>query len=250
MKFLEAANVNPGDRNTRFTAGYNASSRECGVQITLEDACDAEETIAVTGDADSGPGSYKVVPFSPVAMLRRSTMCAESDDLEWLRAAVEAKLDFVLARALVIQPIAGTDSWLGATGVQSVSLAGAPPTATARAASIIAAHTLWHNTVVSTSDPVMHVPDALVPELIASNILQMTPDGPKNVWNEPVVTSAGYDAHPIVFFTPKVTVRMTGINTERKPIYNAKLNNETIPADLLVAIDVPPCAIVRVGAYA
>jgi hypothetical protein len=250
MKFLEAATVNPDDRNARFTAGYNASARECGVQITIEDACDAAETIAVTGDADTGPGSYKVVPFSVVAMLRRSTMCAEPDDHAWLVGALERKLDFVLARAMTIQPIAGHESWLGGPGVQEVALAGSPPTAAQRAASIIAAHTKWHETIVADGPPVMHVPDALVPELIGSNIIKNGAGGTISAWEEPVVTSAGYDAHPIVFFTAPYIVRMTGINAEGRPIYNTKLNNETIPADVLAVIDVPPCSIVRSGAYA
>src|SRR6478752_549028 len=129
MKLLEAANVNPpgGSRaplDGRWSQGYNASSRSCSMQIEVEDPCGGEANTALVGDINDRKGRYWVQPVSVRNFLRQSTKCEQPDDKDWFRQAVAAKLEYVAGGYLVKEYMPAVATWIGDTGVPSVSLAG------------------------------------------------------------------------------------------------------------------------------
>ena len=85
------------DRTGRINGrGDELTSRECGVEIRLVEACDYPfgET-PVIGTDTSLPGAFKTVPFAIDGFLRRGTFCAEPDDLAWFGRAFLDTLDYV-----------------------------------------------------------------------------------------------------------------------------------------------------------
>lgn len=254
MRLLEAANVNPpagsgGPRDGRWFLGYSNAARQCAMHMETEDPCGGEANGAIIGDVTDRKGDYWVQPVNVRSFLRQSVSCEQPDDKDFFRQAVAAKLEYVAARYLVVELAPAVQTWIGDAGVQSVALAG--NTAAQYRTAVAEAYDLWHSTVADVhSEPVLHVPPALVPDLEAANILAVT--GPReisSVYSPKVVASPGYDtATPKVFFTGEVVVRISGIDEEGGPLYEARLNNVTISANQVLAVDVAPCSIVRVGA--
>lgn len=239
MKLLEVAALNPPLQNTRdarWELGYNAEARACGVQIDLEEACDTA-TVPLVGTVTSAAGHYKVVPFAIRGFLRRSVMCSRDDDVSWFKAAFTGAMEYAISRALVIQPAAGAQTWIGDTGAQN-------------AASVTAARALWFSTVVSTTgNPIMHVPPSLAPGLVTAGVLMITTDGVHSIFGDPVVIAPGYEkASAQVFFTGDIGVHLSGVDDEGGLLYRPQLNTDVIPFNQIAAIDVAPCSIVRVGA--
>jgi hypothetical protein len=115
---------------------------------------------------------------------------------------------------------------------------------------VAAAYDLWHKTVAdSHSEPVLHIPPALAPDLQAANIITVTsPTEVSSVYSPKVVVSPGYDLNPKIFFSGEIVVRISGIDDEGGPLHEARLNNVTISANQQLAVDVAPCSIVRLGA--
>lgn len=251
MRLLEAANVNPGDRvprDGRWSLGYNAPTRVCALHLEVEDPCGGEGNVAIVGDILDRPAQYWVQPVNVRSFLRQGTNCQQPDDEKWFEQAVGAKLEYVAGAALVSQWSTAVETWIGDAGVQSVALAGT--SAAQYRTAVAAAYDLWHSTVAGPdSEPLLHIPPALAPDLQAAGILTVT--GPRelsSVYSPKVVASPGYDKNPKIFFSGEVVVRISGVDDEGGPINEARINNVTISANQQLAIDVAPCSIVRVGA--
>lgn len=250
MDLLKAANVNPsdGDRATRWSQGYNRSARECGVLLELAEACDPT-MIALRGTTALRPDTYKVMPFALRGLLQRSVGCTEDDDATWWADAFGGSIEYALTRALVIQPVAGTESWVGDAGVQTVTL-GVTPTDAALATAVMAGRAQWFASVTTkTGKPIMHVPPSMAPALVRGGVLFGTPDGEVHAFNgDTVVVGAGYEtATPHVFFSSDVVIRMTAVDDEGGPLPRARLNDVVHARNIVAMIDVAPCGIVRVG---
>lgn len=253
MRLLDVANVNPrpGSRapaDGRWAQGYNTSARSCSVQMEIEDPCGGEANGVIVGDITDAKACYFVQPFPVRSFLRMSTKREQPDDKDWFGDAARAKLEYVAGKALVTQVFPTAVTWIGDAGVQSVALAG---TSAAQYRTAVAdAFDLWQSTVVDPiGDPLLHVPPRLVPDLIAANILTAT--SPTDLaapgFTPKVVSSPGYDANAKIFFTGEVIVRMSDVDDEGGPLYTARINNLTFAQNQVMAIDVPPCSIVRVG---
>jgi len=214
----------------------------------LEDACDPT-TIALRGTTGSVPGQYKVEPFALRGILRRGQFCKEDDDAAWWTAAFEKSLEFALTRALVIQPVAGTNAWVGDAGVQTVALGGSPTDA-ALATAVMAGRTQWFNTVTSvTGKPIMHVPPSMAPALARGGVLGYGNNGEVySIAGDPVVIGDGYDvASPHVFFTADVEIYLMAADDEGGPLPVARINDLVDAKNIVAMIDTAPCGIVRVG---
>lgn len=251
MRLLEAADVNPTQgppRDGRWASGYGVPTRQCAVHMEVEDPCGGAGNTAIMGDVTDRPDQYWVQPVPVRSFLRQGVLCEQPDDKDWFRQAVGAKLEYVAGAALVSQWSTLVETWIGDAGVQSVALAGT--SAAQYRTAVAAAYDLWHSTVADTaSEPLLHVPPSLVPDLAAASILAVTsPTEISSVYSPKVVSSPGYDKNPKIFFTGRVVVRVSGIDDEGGPLYEARLNNVTLSGNELLAIDVAPCSIVRVGA--
>jgi hypothetical protein len=257
MKLLDAANVNPQDAHAgRWLDGYHGVSRECAVHIEVEDPCPPDWEVPegnateLVGDVDSRKANYLVRPFPIRSFLRQSVSCQQDDDAAWFQAAVKAHLDYVVSQGLVRQFASDQETWVGDSGVQSVAIGTA--TAAGRLAAVIAGRKLWFSTVVSRAEaPLLHVPPSLAPELVTSGVLAVNgPEDVHSVWGDKVVISAGYDeaTTPHAFFTGEVIVRLGTPSDEGGGVYDRRINNYTLSANQWAAIDLAPCAIVRIGA--
>lgn len=262
MKLLDAASINPplpatspgANDETRWLAGYNGVSRECGVHIETEDPCPADWSVPgagavpIRGDVDSRKAQYWVAPFTVRGFLRQNVTCQQDDDKLWMERAFEATTEYAVSMALVVQPTSDAETWVGDPGVQSVALAGA--TQDQLVTACIAARKLWYQTVTTLEGkPTMHVPPSLAPLLTGKILLQTGPEEVASIWGDDVVIAPGYElaTNPRVFFTPKPRIRLTTVSDEDGIRYDTRLNNYVIPANRIAAIDIPPCAIVRVG---
>jgi hypothetical protein len=243
---LEVATVNPDD-GREWRLGYDQTARECNVQVEFAEACDTNY-IALVGDENSfGPGQYKVVPFILEAFLRQGILCQEPDDGAWFRASFEGIAEYAFTRALVIQAVPGTESWIGDNSVQVQTLAGS--TDANLETGITAARALWLSTVVTPDGkPIMHVPPSMVYRLVRLGMLLATTEGKVySPMGDKVVVGDGYDANPHVFFTGPIVIRTGPVKVEEDLIH-ARMNDTTIAGDHLGMIDVAPCSIVVVGA--
>ena len=246
MKLLEVATVNPD--GIRWDQGIPGTARECNVQAELADAC-TTDTIEMVGDVDSfGPGAYNVLPFPAQAFLRLPVTCERDDDMAWFEAAFRQWQERVVTRAMVVEPINNAETWIGATGVQTVTLAGSATDAQLEAA-IFAAREQWRSTVFSSSpSPILHVPPSMTARLGRIGILQATNEGTKTITEDRLVIGDGYDiSTPHIFWSGEIKVLMSPINNRDGRVRRARLNDSVIPLDQLFAIDTPPCSIVRVG---
>jgi hypothetical protein len=246
MNLLEAADVNPDADRWLNYLGLNRTARECGVWIMLTDPC-ADTSGNIVGTGTSRAGTYITKPFFYEARLSRSAVCELPDDGKWVEQALRDANDTVIGRALVTQAIVGTESYTGHADVKSVTL-----TATSDAtiaSSVAAGRKLWMEQVAGAGErPLMHVPPSLAPALVRGGVILAT--GDKNVWGDKIVISAGYDnAAPRVFFTGPVKVYLTTIDGSEQTVRNVRMNDSVISVNEAALVDVPPCSIVRVGAY-
>jgi thioredoxin reductase len=127
---------------------------------------------------------------------------------------------------------------------------GATPTPAALAAAVVAARKLWKATVVG-NHPVFHVPPSLVPDLIAANVLvSRAIDGEiAEVWGDTIVVGDGYETDvPRCFFTGSIDIHIAGPKDD-SPVMYFRQNESVVAVDEVAIVDVPPCSIVRVGAY-
>lgn len=243
MDLLDAVPVisDPGHLNYN---GENRYARECGTWIRLTDPCE-DDSGDVVGDVTSRTGSYVAKPFFYEALLQTPVTCEQDDDGEWLKKALQEANNTVLGRALVEQPIVGTDSYLRHADVKSVAL-----TTTSDATyadSVSAGRVLWSQEVVGGGvHPLMHVPLSLAAALSRGGIL--LPGQDKNIWGDTVVMSAGYDTGtPRVFFTGKIEIFVSGIEGSGERVRQARMNDSVIAVNQYALVDVAPCTIVRVG---
>lgn len=246
MDLLDVADVET--TAVHWPSGFTRGGRECGVLLELADACDPT-TIAIRGTTASVPDQYKVFPFALRGILRRGVTCVEADDDTWWSAAFKASIEFAVTRALVIQPVAGTESWVGDASVQTVALGGSPTDA-ALATAVMAGRAQWMNTVTSVKGrPIMHVPPSMAPALARGGVLGFGNDGEiYSIAGDPVVIGGGYEiATPHVFFTAGIKIELTPVDDEGGPLPQARLNTLINAKNILATIDVPPCGIVRVG---
>lgn len=262
MKLLDAADINPPMPSTspgapdqsRWLSGYNGVSRECGVHIEIEDPCPADwavpgaGAVAITGDVASRKSQYWVAPFPIRGFLRQNVTCQQDDDKSWMNDAFAARTEYALSVAMVVKPTTDSETWIGDPGVQSVALAGA--TQDQLVTACIAARKLWFQTVTTLEgNPTMHVPPSLAPLLTGKILLQTGPEEVSSIWGDNVVIAPGYEmaTNPRVFFTPKPRLRLTDVSDEDGIRYDTRINNYVIPANRIAAVDIAPCAIVRVG---
>jgi hypothetical protein len=255
MRLLDdgVATVNPapGSRmpsDGRWAAGYNNSTRACAVHMEIQDPCGGEANIAIMGTVTGRPASYFVQPFAVRAYLRQSVSCEGPDDKDWFRESARAKLEYVAGRGLVQQFAPTVETWIGDAGVQSVALPGT--SAAQYRTAVAAAYDLWNASVASSSgEPLMHVPPSLVPDLQAAGILSVTsPDEISSVYSSKVVSTPGYDLNAKIFFSGEIVIRVGEPDDEGGALYFARINDVTLSMNTLMAIDVAPCSIVRVGA--
>jgi len=263
MKLLDAATVNPQDENAaRWLNGYKGTTRACSVHMEIQQPCPADpedfdaDVVNVIGTVDSRPSQYDVLAFPVRSYLRSSTLCQRDDDAAWFAEAIKTKLDYLASRALVLETVGGSDTWIGAAGVQSVALAGSPtPTVANWRSSIAAARKLWMKTVVSRSpNPIMHVPYSLHAEIASTGLIQITgPGEASTATGDKVVIADGYDeaATPRVFFSGEIVVRLgdgDGLPGYGQVQYDHRLNDWKLENVEWISVDVAPCSIVRVGA--
>lgn len=256
MRLLTVANVNPakasggGPSDGRWLAGFNRSSRVCSVQIETADPCEAGTPNApIMGTVNSLKSDYSVRPYSIAAALRQSVSCAEADDGDWFAEAIRHKLEYLAGRGLVTQMHPAVETWIGAAGTQQVTLPGTP-TAANWVTAINDAYDLWHTTVADVvHEPLLHIPPRLAPQLQAAGIITITgPEEISSVYSPTVVCSPGYNANPVVFFSSPIVVYSNGMDMQGGPIYRSRLNSYSLQGNEQMAIDVPPCSIVRLGA--
>lgn len=252
MRLWDVARINPTDgppssRDGRWTNGFKNTTRACAVDIEVQDHCANNVTLNLMGATTSRPGQYDVIPFAPMTYLRQSVSCELPDDKDWLLEVNRAKLDYIASWALVAQFGSTIDTWIGDPGVQTVTLAGT--SAAQYRTAVAAAYDQWHATVANTSaEPLMHVPPALVPDLQAASILMVTsPTEISSVYSPKVVSSPGYDKNQKIFFSGSIDIYIGEPEAGDSPIYNARMNDVTISASTLMALDVAPCSMVRVG---
>lgn len=265
MKLLDAAILNPplptpspgAPTQDRWLAGYNNAARECGVHIESLDPCPADPvagvatgSVQIRGTVTSEAGQYFVGAFPINAYLRRSVSCQQADDKEWLNRAFQNVAEYVLAISLVKKLNSDTNVWLGDSGVQTSTLAGA--TVDNLVTATIAARKLWFETVTTKDGlPYMHVPPSLAHMLQTGGVLLQTgPEEVASIWGDKVIIAAGYEERattPRVFFTPRPRVRLSGVN-DAGDLYDRRVNSVALNLNEFGAVDIPPCSIVRVGA--
>lgn len=255
MKLLDAANVNPrgGSRapsDGRWLQGYNNSTRACAAQMEIEDPCGGESgqaPVPIVGNVLDRKASYFVQPFPIRSFLRQAVSCEQPDDKDWFAEAVKAKLEYVAGRALVTQFHPNVDTWIGDPTAQTVTLAGT--TAAQYRTAVADAYDLWNSSVIDVlAEPIMHVPPRIAPDLVSAGILMATgPDEQSSIYGGKVVVSPGYDLNAKIFFTGEIVVRISVVDDEGGPLYAARINDVTLSSNQLMAIDVAPCSIVRVG---
>lgn len=250
MKLLDAADVERG--NGTWYAGWEGDSRACGVEVELVDSCDPDDNGDLVGDENSAPGTYTTLPFATVAKLRRPVNCLRDDDEQWLTDALKAAEEYAVSRALVVEAVPGTESWVGGDQVKEVPYTAADPLdEAALETAIVDARELWFSTVLSTDGaPILHVSPRVAPTLVRAGILQITADGPYSIWDDKVVIAPGYTTEsPSVFFTGPIKVYLSTVDTMGLLVGNR--NNRTeISANFIAVLDVDPCTIVRVGGVA
>lgn len=245
MDLLEAVRPTTDGEHLNYT-GENRVARECGTWILLTDPCE-DDSGDVVGDGESRAGAYVAKPFFFEARLSTPVGCEQNDDATWLVDALQEANNTLVGRALVTQPITGTDSYIGHGDVKSVALV--TTTDATYASSVAAGRKLWMEEVVGGGlHPLMHVPPSLAPALSRGGVI--LPGQDKNIWGDTVVMSAGYDnANPRVFFTGKIEIYLSSIEGKdrvRKP----RTNDSVISLNQIALVDVAPCTIVRVGDYA
>lgn len=251
MKLLDAVNVNPHEErlmNGQWLRGYNAVARACAAHVEIEDACYIDGLTPIMGDITSNPGTYWVQPFAIRGFLRNAVTCQQEDDDKWLQEVLPSKLNYIVARSLVTQMDPSVVAWVGGAGVQTVTL---PGTSAAQLQTAVAtALEQWERTVMDPEGPILHVPPSMVGQLQAAGLIMAT--GPGEISSglvDKVVVSSGYEiASPHMFVTGEIKVRLTDVDGEGGPLYQARLNNYTVSANQFAAVDVAPCAIVRIGA--
>lgn len=251
MKLLDAVNVNPTDPRLigeQWLRGYNAVARACAAHVEIQDACYVDGLTPIMGDISSNPGTYWVQPFAINAYLRNGVSCQQPDDEKWLIETLPTKLNYIVARSLVQQMDPAVTSWVGGAGVQTVTLAGTSAAQLQTAISV--ALEQWERTVMDPEGPILHVPPSMVGSLQSAGLIMAT--GPGEISSglvDKVVVSSGYEiASPHMFVTGEIKVRLTGVEGAGGPIHQARLNNYTVAANQFAAVDVAPCAIVRIGA--
>lgn len=243
MDLLDAVPVIPDPGHLNYT-GENRVARECGTWVRLTDPCE-DDSGDVIGDETSRAGTYVAKPFFFEALLSRSVSCEQPDDGKWLQSALQEANNTLLGRALVTQPIVGTDSYIRHADVQSVTLT--TTTDATIADSVALGRKLWIESVVGGGvHPLMHVPPTLAPALSRGGIL--LPGTDKNIWGDTVVMSGGYDdATPRVFFTGKIEIYVSTIEGWDEIVRKARTNDSVIAVNQVALVDVAPCTIVRVG---
>ncbi|HEY5783673.1 MAG TPA: PKD domain-containing protein [Microlunatus sp.] len=250
MRLLDVAEVKRGTGT--WYRGFQQDSLACGVEVSLADACDPYDQGDLIGDATSAPGGYDTLPFGIVANLRRPVNCADKGDEAWLKAALGDLEELALGRALVVQPVAGSDSWIGGSQVKEVPGTPDPTDPEALATLLSDARTLWFKTVVGER-PVVHVAPSLAPALVKAGVLKINcgdaNDSVCCVWGDRVVLNAGYDAPggPAMFLSGPITVMLQPVETAGGWQIDTRTNRSLISANELAVVDTDPCQIVRVG---
>ncbi len=155
-----------------------------------------------------------------------------------------------VGRGLVTKVNAAAETWIGDPGVQQVALV-ATPSADQLGAAVSAAREQWYKTVIDPAGPPMlHIPPKMITQASGARLVTVLPGGEVfDAWGQPVVMSPGYDvASPHMFFTPKPVVHLAAVDDEGGDLFKAQINQKDIFLNRPAAIDIPPCAIVRVGA--
>ena len=252
MDLLDFATVNPG--GVRFGQGYNASDRSCAVTAQFTELCPADPddiTVIEVVDGADTPGTHAVKPFPIEAFLTRSTMCEQMDDAAWLEKAIRTVTERTVGRALVIEAVTGSETWINGTGVQSVTLAGS--TVANKAAGVIDGRKKWFDTVVDpdVSGPGLHVPPEHLPDLVTGSVVVVDAATKEisTVWGDPVVVNAGYSrTGSNMFWTGSIGIHLDdpdGLGPNRI----ARQNTVEFRLHRMAAIDLVPCSVVRIGTY-
>lgn len=255
MRLLDVATVQRGDDS--WYGGQEVDSRACGVDINLADACDPADAGQLVGSQDVHPGTYKTMPFAISGVLLRPVNCLRDDDESWLKDVMKTVEETALGRALVAQPVVGTESWVGDGAAGSVPLA-ADADAAALAQAVADAREQWYANVVSTKfdgHPIMHVSPDMAPRLVDAHIINATActDTPNcetnvcSIWGDPVVINAGYTIDPKIFFTGDIVIHLSSIETSGLMVAS-RVNRTRIDASEIAMIELDPCSIVTVGA--
>lgn len=243
MKLLDVATV---ERGVQIRDAYNLPARECGVELRITEFCDTTpEDTALIGTDTSLPGEFKVASFPLQGFLRRGVLCAQPDDQAWFGRAFDQKLEFALTWALVVQHAAGAESWSNGAGTQQTALAGTSDVQLRDAVAI--ARRQWMKSVMTddAKGPILHVPPRYAAALKTQGVLESVD---KSIYGDRVVIGDGYDEHPNIFYSGAIKIRLGEKIQDHVPV--PRINNEINVIDLGVEIVVPPCSIVRAGAYA
>lgn len=256
MRFLDVAEVS--STVGLYGGEQGEYSRACGGFVQLLDACgpSGDTGVDVIGDDTSEVNTYVTMPFAVVSALRTAVKCSKPDDAAWLEKALQASQEFVLSHAMLVQPIDGTESWVGDPAVTEVPLA-TGATQDALVAAIAEARDIWFTTVLTHDGQViMHVAPAIAPALVRAGVLFISnPSGPSgrnganSIWGDDVVIAPGYNLDsPQVFFTGPIGVKLSSVDTSGGLLVDARSNRTYTQANQIAEIDVNPCSIVRVGA--
>lgn len=251
MRLLDVADVTRGEGT--WYRGFELDSRACGVEVALADVCDPTDDADLIGDENSAPTTYNTMPFGIVANLRRPVNCAAKDDESWLKQAMGDLEEMALGRALVVQPIDGTDSWIGGPGSQEVPGTVDTSDPDALGDLLSDARTLWFKQVVGER-PIVHVAPSLARVLVKAGVLKINCGGPADsvccVWGDQVVINAGYETSggPALFLSGPIKAKLMPPETPGGWQVDPRTNRTLIAANEIALIDTDPCQIVRVGA--
>lgn len=243
MQLLEAADVKVGNGG-QWTLGGGEVDRSCSLEVILSDYCGAEpEDGVIVEPRTESAEPYQVRPFGIIGRFRRSAMCAQPDDEQWLRDQMTAVTEQAVGRALVTQAVWGNDTWIGASQVTEIP-AVVDGSDRSLADAVCEARDEWLE--YNVGEPLVHVATCALSELVASGTVMMFENGNLlTVWGDKVVTSPGYTTTPPVFLTGPIEIRLSTVDVEQA--LSARTNRGLIEATRIGMIDMAPCAAVRVG---
>jgi hypothetical protein len=238
VELLKAVDLIVGDGS--WMLGWDVNDRACGVRFNLvEDHCSPDETAdyLIGSEGTVFPSPYHVSSFSVTSRLEPPLACLEGDEEAWLKTKVFESLDLPVGRAIT-RGILGSDAWIGNPDVKSESKGSG-----ALGEPILAGRNRWMRNIFGL--PMLHVSlDQILP-LVKEQVIRWTEAGDLlTVWGDPVVFSAGYEPETL-FWAGDIEVRVSAIDTD--VLLRARENMSTIRAEMVVAVDMSPCSIVRIG---
>lgn len=236
MKLIEyVTRSNHGENG--WYPGTESEERSCAVSVQLTDVCGPDPTKGdVINSTPGEPALYDIVAFASTARIDRKIPCAADDEIDWLTDTMNSDevLDSIIGRALCTEHATGAMTWIGDTAVTQETVTGTVPDA------VIAGRVTW--TGGNSGAPSLHTSQEVVPSLVLAGVV--TEDGQKTVWGDDVVVSNGY-LPATTFWTGPISVELGKVQVDTW--VDAPANKMAFNGTRLLAVDMPPCSVVRIG---